>query len=125
MATETGAAKLKSGQIILAFSLTAVDRAEQIGPWNYKQRCNLAIFFLDSAGRQKCVESLQEAAANYGEYQRLETEALAIAPDGVERRRRLARELDIPISVLVLLFYFLVGFPPTRIIIWRIVRVEP
>jgi hypothetical protein len=30
-------------------------------------------------------------AANYGEYQRLETEALAIAPDEIDRLRRLAR----------------------------------
>jgi peroxiredoxin len=100
MATEIGAAKLKSGQIIPAFSLTAANRLEQIGPWNYKQRCNLAIFFLHSAECQKCVELLREVAANYDEYQRLETEALAIAPDGVERLRRLARELALPFPVL-------------------------
>jgi peroxiredoxin len=84
-------AKLKPGQIIPAFSLMVANRRERIAPWNYKQRRNLAIFFLHSAERQKCGELLREMAANYGEYQRLETEALAIAPDEIDRLRRLAR----------------------------------
>jgi len=100
MASETGAAKLKPGQIIPAFSLTAANRREQIGPWDYKQRRNLAIFFLHSAECHKCGELLREMAANYCEYQRLETEALAIAPDEIDRLRRLARELDLPFPVL-------------------------
>jgi peroxiredoxin len=100
MASETGAAKLKPGQIIPAFSLTAANRRERIGPWNYKQRRNLAIFFLHSAECQKCGGLLREMAANYGEYQRLETEALAIAPDEIARLSRLAREFDLPFPVL-------------------------
>jgi peroxiredoxin len=91
MAIETAMAKLKPGQIIPAFSLMVANRRERIAPWNYKQRRNLAIFFLHSAERQKCGELLREMAANYGEYQRLETEALAIAPDEIDRLRRLAR----------------------------------
>jgi hypothetical protein len=67
------------GRIVPAFS------RERIGPWNYKQRRNLAIFFLHSAERQKCGKLLREIAANYGEYQRLETEALAIAQDEIDR----------------------------------------
>ncbi|HEX5081533.1 MAG TPA: redoxin domain-containing protein [Blastocatellia bacterium] len=101
MASETGAAELKPGQIIPAFSLAAANRPERIGPWNYKQRRNLVIFFLHSAECQKCGGLLQEMAANYGEYQRLETEALAIAPDEIDRLSRLARELDLPFPVLV------------------------
>jgi peroxiredoxin len=100
MASETGAANLKPGQIIPAFSLTAANRRERIGPWNYKQRRNLAIFFLHSAECQKCGELLPEMAANYGEYQRLETEALAIASDEIDRLSRLARELALPFPVL-------------------------
>jgi peroxiredoxin len=100
MAIETGAAKLKPGQIIPAFNLKAANRREQIGPWNYKQRRNLAIFFFHSAECQKCGELLREMAANYSEYQRLETEALAIAPDEIDRLSRLARELALPFPVL-------------------------
>jgi peroxiredoxin len=100
MATVTGAAKLKPGQIVPAFSLIAANRRERIGPWNYKQRRNLAIFFLHSAEWQKCVELLREMAANYGEYQWLETEALAIAPDEIDRLRRLAREVALPFPLL-------------------------
>jgi peroxiredoxin len=100
MATETDIAKLKPGQIIPAFSLTAANRQGQIGPWNYKQRRNLAIVFLHSAECQKCGELLRDMAANYGEYQRLETEALAIAPDEIDRLRRLARELALPFPIL-------------------------
>ncbi|HEY8459480.1 MAG TPA: redoxin domain-containing protein [Blastocatellia bacterium] len=100
MATGTGAAELNPGQIIPAFSLTAANRRERIGPWNYKQRRNLAIFFIHSAECRMCVELLRAVAANYGEYQRLEAEALAIAPDEIDRLRRLAQELNLPFPVL-------------------------
>jgi peroxiredoxin len=89
------ASNLKSAGIGLSafvpVSLMVANRRKRIAPWNYKQRRNLAIFFLHSAERQKCGELLREMAANYGEYQRLETEALAIAPDEIDRLRRLAR----------------------------------
>jgi peroxiredoxin len=98
------ASNLKSAGIGLSafvpVSLMVANRRKRIAPWNYKQRRNLAIFFLHSAERQKCGELLREMAANYGEYQRLETEALAIAPDEIDRLRRLARELDLPFPVL-------------------------
>jgi hypothetical protein len=85
------ASNLKSAGIGLSafvpVSLMVANRRKRIAPWNYKQRRNLAIFFLHSAERQKCGELLREMAANYGEYQRLETEALAIAPDEIERAR--------------------------------------
>jgi peroxiredoxin len=100
MATRTGSAKIKPGQIIPAFSLTAANRPERIGPWSYKQRRNLAIIFLHSAECQICGELLRKMAENYGEYQRLEAEALVIAPDGIDRLRQLARELALPFPVL-------------------------
>lgn len=96
----TRATKLKPGRLIPAFRLMAANRPEEIGPWNYKQRRNLAIFFFHSAECQRCVDLLREMAANYNEYQRLETEALAIAPDGIDRLRRLAQELALPFPVL-------------------------
>jgi peroxiredoxin len=94
------AEKLKPGQLLPEFRLTAANRQEQIGPWDYKQHWNLVIFFFHSVECQRCRELLREMAANYGEYQRLETEALAIAPDEVDSLRQLARDLVLPFPVL-------------------------
>jgi peroxiredoxin len=100
MAVETRRTKLSAGELLPLFRLGTVNRAEQLGPGDYKQRRNLALIFFGSTECQACRKLLREIAAHYGEYQQLEAEVLAVSADESTRVRRLAQELALPFPVL-------------------------
>jgi peroxiredoxin len=100
VATETTTAKLDTGQLIPGFSLPAVNRDSQVGPWDYKQHRNLVLIFFRSADCQKCKQLLREIAEQYGEYEQKEAEELAISTDKLGHLRQLAQDLALPFPVL-------------------------
>ena len=100
MATETQTARLSAGQLIPLFRLSAANRHGQFGPSDYKQHRNLVLIFFRTVECRKCRQLLQEIAAHYGEYQRMEAEVLAISTDEIDRLRQLAQDLALPFPVL-------------------------
>lgn len=100
MATETQTAQLSAGQIVPLFRLSAANRHGQFGPSDYKQHRNLVLIFFRSVECRKCRQLLQEIAAHYGEYQRMEAEVLAISTGETARLRQLAQDLALPFPVL-------------------------
>ncbi|RMG51651.1 MAG: hypothetical protein D6723_10205 [Acidobacteria bacterium] len=92
--------KLRVGQLIPAFRLPAVNRPALLGPWDYKQRRNLVLFFFHGGRCSSCCRRLAEVVARYAEFRELEAEVLAISPEPVEALNRLAEELAPPFPLL-------------------------
>ena len=83
MTAQTEVEKLRTGQLIPNFRLSAANRDGQVGPWDYKQHRNLVLIFFRSAECQKCKQLLREIAEHYGEYKEKEAEVLAISTDEI------------------------------------------
>jgi peroxiredoxin len=94
------AGELKPGRLIPSFNLQAANRQGRVGPWDYKQHQNLVLVFIHDDQCRACRELLCDVAADYGEYQRLEAEALVISRSEVETLRRLAQGLQAPFPIL-------------------------
>jgi peroxiredoxin len=92
--------KLRTGQLIPNFRLSAANLNGQVGPWDYKQHRNLVLIFFRSAECQKCKQLLREIAEHYGDYEQKEAEVLAISTDELDRLRQLAQDLALPFPVL-------------------------
>ncbi|HXG68084.1 MAG TPA: redoxin domain-containing protein [Blastocatellia bacterium] len=92
--------ELQTGKIIPPFKLSAANRAGKVGPWDYKQRKNLVLFYFHGAACAACRELLREFAANYDEYRNLEAEVLAIAKESLAELRQLGQEMNLPFPLL-------------------------
>jgi peroxiredoxin len=97
---QTEVEKLRAGQLIPNFRLSAANRNGQVGPWDYKQHRNLVLIFFRSAECQKCKQLLQEIAEHYGEYLEKEAEVLAISTEEIGCLRQLAQDLALPFPLL-------------------------
>lgn len=94
------AEELKPGRVIPSFDLPAANRQGRVRSWDYKQHQNLVLVFIHDDQCQACRELLREVAADYGEYQRLEAEALVISRSEAAALRRLAQDLKTPFPIL-------------------------
>ncbi|MGE0130580.1 MAG: redoxin domain-containing protein [Blastocatellales bacterium] len=94
------AEELIPGNQIPLFDLPAANRQGHVGSWDYKQHQNLVLVFIHDDQCQACRELLREVAADYDEYQRLETEALIISRSEVETLRQFASGLNAPFPIL-------------------------
>ena len=100
MTAQTEVEKLRTGQLIPNFRLSAANREGQVGPWDYKQHRNLVLIFFRSAECQKCKQLLREIAEHYGDYEEKEAEVLAISTEEIGCLRQLAQDLALPFPVL-------------------------
>lgn len=82
------------------FSLSAANRADQLGPSDYKQRRNLVLIFFGSAKSQELARLLRQITEHHREYEQHEAEVLAISTDKPDRLRQLAQDLAVPFPVL-------------------------
>ena len=92
--------KLSTGQLLPDFALSAVNRAGQVGPWDYKQHRNLVLIFFRTVECVRCKELLREISLHYDQYQQKEAEVLAISTDEIDRLRQLAHDLALPFPLL-------------------------
>lgn len=100
MTAETQVVKLRTGQLIPNFRLSAANRDGQVGPWDYKQHRNLVLLFFRSAECQKCKQLLREVAEHYGDYKEKEAEVLAVSTEEIGCLRQLTQDLALPFPVL-------------------------
>ena len=100
MTTQTEVEKLRTGQLIPNFRLSAANRDGQVGPWDYKQHRNLVLIFFRSPLCLKCKQLLREIAVHYGDYEEKEAEVLAISTEEIGCLRQLAQDLALPFPVL-------------------------
>jgi peroxiredoxin len=100
MVVEASPQELKPGMMIPLFRLPAADRAQQLGPWDYKQNKNLVLFFFHSPPCLVCQQLLRDLAKGYSEYPQLNAEVLAISQAGIEELGQIQRELDLPFPLL-------------------------
>jgi peroxiredoxin len=91
---------LQRGDLIPSFSLASGNRPGRLGPWDYKQRTNLLVFLSHGDECEACRNFSRGLASEYGELRSLETELLAVSPDGVEQLRRIADERSVPFPLL-------------------------
>lgn len=92
--------ELRIGRLIPAFRLPAANRPTLLGPWEYKQRKNLVLFFFHGGRCPSCHQRLTGLIARYAEFRELEAEVLAISPERIETLRGLAAELASPFPLL-------------------------
>lgn len=100
MTAQTEVVKLRTGQLIPNFRLSAANRDVQVGPWDYKQHRNLVLIFFRSAECLKCKQLLRNIAEHYGDYKEKEAEVLAISTEEIGCLRQLAQDLALPFPVL-------------------------
>ena len=86
--------------MIPLFQLPAVDRPQDLGPWDYKQHNNLVLFFMHSPRCMACRQLLRDLAKGYAEYPQLNAEVLVISRTGIEELRELQRELGLQFPLL-------------------------
>jgi len=90
------------------FSLTTIapyfdlpsTRGGRVKSWDFKQRKNMLIYFFRGADCEECKQTLRVLAENYGVYEKLNTEVIAIGADDLRSLTALAGESGIPFPVL-------------------------
>jgi len=100
MINRTSVDELRPGGLIPSFKLEAATRSGYVSPWDYKGRNNLVLFFLHDARCAACSQRLQELAANYSEYRKLNSEVIAVARDSAENLTELSRQIDLGFPLL-------------------------
>jgi peroxiredoxin len=90
---------LRTGEIVPAFSLPGADGMPH-GPWDYKQRENLVILLLSSAGTSEARGVLNEFKRQYRALREEECAVLAVTADTVIEHLRVQEELQLPFPLL-------------------------
>lgn len=91
--------KLQLQQVVPEFKLPST-AGERIGPWDFKQRRNLVLFFFHTEDCEGCADLLREFAKDYPLYIQQEAEILAITTRPLEQAQILAADLSLPFPVL-------------------------
>lgn len=65
--------------LVPSFELQAINRNTAIGPWTYKQRYSLAIFFFHDISCRACREMLLALSQQHSAYRTSDAEVVAIA----------------------------------------------
>lgn len=90
---------LRPGEIVPAFSLPGSDGMPH-GPWDHKQRENLVIILLSSAGTREARGLLSEFKRQYRTLREAECAVLALTADPVIEHLRVQEELRLPFPLL-------------------------
>ena len=72
-----------------------------LGPWAFKGRRNLVLYFVDSVDCLTCQRALRDLADRYRELRDHEAEVLVIAPLQQDRALRARSSLGLPFPILV------------------------
>jgi peroxiredoxin len=90
---------IEPGQIIPAFTLPGADGMPH-GPWDYKQRQHLLLFFTYSVSSSETCGLLRAFAREYPSFREEECAILAISPSTVISNLHTQEELHLPYPLL-------------------------